>query len=367
MKAVFETATIADVVGKATRVAPTRGSAFDQAAGIVIELDADTNTVSVRATNLEIFYLEVVDAISIEGSGRWRIPSNLLNGILSKLPIGEGSTVSLEDDSSRVLLKSGRTVSRIYTSDPEYYPSWQAFDPEQLEVIADLGERIKMVEWAANDAGDPPLSGVHLDGEAIYATDKYRIAKVDCPAEPLTEPITIPVGAFDPVIKTMRECGIGQTPNMLLLMPDHHTQIQARIYGQEYPNIKRVLNRNQTANIKFPKASLLEIIGRAMVFSGRDRTPLLTMHIGREEVAVMMSDEEAGLLGDVLEIPGQATHRRMKIYFTPKNLTEALNAAPSDHVELFYTPDNGLLAVRIDGGSGYEAWVMPRQPPKEEK
>jgi hypothetical protein len=87
----------------------------------------------------------------------------------------------------------------------------------------------------------------------------------------------------------------------------------------------------------------------------------MTMFIGAEEVAVMISDEDQGLLGDVLEVPGFAKHSRKKMIFTPKNLSEAVSASPSDEVTFYYDPENALLPVRIDGGSGYEAWVMPRR------
>lgn len=361
MKAVFENATIADAFEKAARVAPTRGSAFDKANGILMSLDPNSSTVTLRATNLDVYYMEVVSAISVEGEGEWRFPSQIISGVLSKLPIGTGREVSLELKGSEVHLKSGRTTAKIRLSDASYFPSWEAFDPNALEVVPDLGARIQQVEWAALKNGDPPMSGIHLNGEYVMATDRIRMAITPCQAEPIYKPITIPSGILQPLMRTMRDVAIGIEEGQFLLMPDPTTQIRTVIFDVAYPPIERALKRNQPEHFKFKKQHLIDMIDRAMVFGARDRAPSMTMFIGAEEVAVMISDEDQGLLGDVLEVPGFAKHSRKKMIFTPKNLSEAVSASPSDEVTFYYDPENALLPVRIDGGSGYEAWVMPRR------
>jgi DNA polymerase III sliding clamp (beta) subunit (PCNA family) len=362
MKVTFENATIADSIQKASRVAPTKGSAFDKAAGILMTLDSDANTVSIRATDLDIFYLEVVDAVEVEGNGTWRFPSQIISGILSKLPIGSGKQVSLEEiDYGTVSLKSGRTTAKLRTMDASYFPTWEPFDPDSLETVSDLGARIQQVEWAALSGGDPPLSGIHLNGEFVVATDRIRMALAPCEASPIYKPITIPSGILSPVMRTMRDVAIGLGEGHFNLMPDASTQIKTVIFDVPYPPIERAIKRGEPSMIKFRKNLLLEMIDRAMVFGGADRSPMLTMYIGSGELAVMMSDQEQGLLGDIIDVPGYADHKRVKILFTPKNLTDAINAAPSEQIELHYNPEVSKAVVRIDGGSGYEAWVMPRR------
>jgi len=360
VKVVFENATIADVIGSAARVAPTKGSAYDKAAGILMTLDEENKRVEVRSTNLLISYLTLVDAVSVEGSGSWRFPTKIIHGLLSRLPIGSGKEVTLFDEKGVVKVKSGRTSASIRTG-PEwvdYYPNWEPFDPEMLDTVEDLGPRIKQVEWAAG--GDPPMAGIHLNGELIVATDRYRIATVPCVAEPIYKPITVPSGIFDPVIKSMRDVAVGIEEGQFLLMPDGVTQIRANIYADAYPPVERAFLRDHTQSVSFKKTDLIEMVDRAMVFAGNDRVPLLTMYLGKEEIAVMMTDQEQGLLGDIIDVPGQATHSRVKVLFTPQNLTDAIEAAPSESVEMFYEPGKHK-SIRIDGGSGYEAWVMPRR------
>lgn len=356
----FENATISVAIGKAARVAPTRGAAFDKAAGIMMTLKPNSGTVEIRVTNLDIYYLEIVDAVLVEGEAEWRFPSSIFSGVMSKLPIASGKQVTLEGEKNEVSLKSGRTTAKLRTMRAQDYPIWDAFDSTQLDVVPDLGARIEQVEWAADSNADPPRSGIHLDGEIVVATDGIRLAVVECEAPPIFKPITIPGGILKPVVRSLRDVAVGIDKGMFLLMPDPSTQIKTVIFGSEYPNVRRIMHRGQPFEAKFKKTEFLEIIDRAMVFGSNDRVPQLDVIIGKSEIAVMMSDTDQGFLGDVIEVSG-SDHARTKYKFTPKNLVEALSAAPSEQVTLCYDPEKKQGAIRINGGSGYEAWVMPRR------
>lgn len=363
MEARFETAALASAVGKAARIAPTKGSAFDTCSGIMFEFNPIDQLVTIRATNELIYYLEVVDAISMEGETTVRLSSIVMNGILSKLPIGSGKEVTLITDDSHMQIIQGRMKARIRQLDKSYYPEWEPFSPDGLEIVENLGERIKAVEWAADTKGLVALSGVHLDGQSIVATDRYRVATMPCVAPPIHRPITVPVGIFDPIVRSMTDVAVGITEGMFLLMPDAATQIKTVIIADPFPNVDGVMKRNQSHCIEFERDSLLEMIERALVIgtASGDRTPLLKLFIGCEEIAVMMEDQELGLLGDVIDIPGYATHDRIILHFTPKNLTEPLRLAPNNKIKFYYNIEKtGASPIRIDGGSGFEVWVMGR-------
>lgn len=366
-RVVFENATIADVIGKAARIAPTRGSAFDKAAGIFIEIDPAEGVVSVRATNTDVFYMEVVDAVSIDTDGlgpvQWLLPSLTLSALCSKLPIGTNKQIAWEDVGGIMTFKSGRMSAKIAMMTPEYYPVWEPFDPDSLEMVTGFGGRVDMVSWAAATKGEPPLSGVHFTGEAVLASDRYRIAKAPCKADPIYKPITVPAAIFTPISRQLVDVKLGIEGEFLCMMPDESTQIKAIIYGQQFPNLQPAMERQQSHVLKVKKAPFVELIDRASVMVGAERVPLLRLFIGEEEIAAYMEQQEVGMLGDVVEIPGHAQHDRVVIDFTPKNLMDALQHAPSEEVEFHYDIDRESRRpkpVKIDGGSGYVALVMPR-------
>lgn len=360
-KVTFENATIRDAIGKAARIAPTKGSAFDQAAGIHMEIDAQNEEVIIRANNTEVFYMEIVDVVSIEGdSCVWLLPSVLLDGICNKLPITSGANTTFEADGATLRIKQKRMVANLRLMDPTYYATWEAFDPADLGPVSDFGGRLQQVQWAASRDGTPPLTGINLNGTHAGATDSFRVAITPCEVPQLYEPVTIPAATFTPLMKTLGEVRIGRTENQLLVMPDETTQIRATIYAAQYPNLAKVWTRAETNAVMVNKEHLLEMIEQAMVMGQRDRTPILKLILGQEEIAVLMEDQELGLLGNVLEVPGQCVHDRMYLGITPDNIIQALRACPNTDVTLWYTLGMPKKPIRMDGGSGYEVLIMPR-------
>lgn len=354
----FETATLADCIKKAARVAPAKGQAFDKAAGILLEVSPDQ--VTVRATNLEVFYTEWIDPVSVEGTGTWRLPAQLFASVLASLPIGTGKEVTLEQNDRALKLAAGRTRAQFNLIDPEYYPVWLPFDPDELTTVPEMGGRIGQVSWASSkNVTEAPLCGVHFNGDLAIATDRYRFCVAPLHVAGLQKPVTIPGSTLSQVLSNTGEVSIGFDDRQMLILPDEHTQIRCITYEQSYPKIDRVMKRDHPCQITCRKSELLEIVNRALNFTGSDRTPTMRVYLGQEEIAVMMANTEIGLLGDVVEVPGQATHKRIEVKFTPKNLTDALSNAPNEEVTLCYSTEK-IGNFRIDGGSGYEAWIAPR-------
>ena len=363
-KVVFETATIADAIKKAERIAPSKGQAFDKAAGIVLSVDTDTGLVVVRATNLDIYSMEWVDTISIEGETiEWRVPSALFARVLKDLPIGTGREVILEDKMTghtRMLhMTSGKTKAKFNLMSTEYFPEWEVFDPTGLLEVDDLGGRVAMAEWAAGMKEEPPLCGIHLDGEFVLACDRYRLAKAPMPITGLDEPITIPAGILGQIMKKEGSVSIGVRDQQLLIMPDKTTQIKTVVYGAEYPPVERIQKRDHPNVVKVRKGPLLDVMQRTSNFSGTDRFPVLKMFFGKKQIAFMMQTLEVGAIMDSLDVDGQCDHDFFEIKFLPSNIMEAIQAVPNEELEIFYDMENPLAIIRVDGGSGYEAWIMP--------
>lgn len=366
-KVVFETATIADAIKKAARIAPAKGKAFDKAAGILLEINPGTEApVVIRATNLDLFSMEWVDAVEATGpSVTWRLPSQLLQQVIGSLPIGSGSQVTFEEKEERgrthVLVTHRRTRAKFNMMRTEDYPTWSVFDPDQLYPCEDMGGRIDQVEWAAAKSDNlPVLSGIYFDGNQCLATDRYKLAAAELKIPDLQHPVAVPAGLLGQILKQTGEVMVGIDGEQFLIMPDEHTQIRCVLYGQDYPNTSKIMGRDKPNLLMVKKAPLLEVISRANAFTGSDRFPCLRVYIGKEEIAVMMQNDEIGLLGDVVEVPGHAAHERFEIKFTPKNLVDAIAKAPNDEIAIGYDISKPKAIVYINGGSGYEAWVAPR-------
>ncbi len=359
---VFENATIQDVISKAVKIAPTKGTAFDKAAGLMIEVNTEYQEVTVRTTNLDVYYMEVLDAVEMSGpNAKWLLPSDVIGAFAAKLPIGSGKTVELKQDGGYLGLKTGRTRAKIHLIINSYYPEWDAFDPDSLTQVSKFGDLLELVAWAAEKGGNPPLNGLCLDGEYVMASDRFKLARAPLKINGLEGSITIPPSITKVLSKHFSDVEVGVKGGALLVMPDESTQIKAILFDSQFPNLNKLFTADEPDVVKFRKAAMIEILDRAMVMSGRDRLPSLRMYLTQERIAVLMVDEHAGQLGDVIDVPGYCLHDQHQIIFNPRMVLDAVQKSPNDDMTMHYDRTDPLSKVRLDGGSGYEVIIVPRR------
>lgn len=359
----FEAGTIADAMKKAGNIAPSKaGSAFDAAAGIIMDIQPGTDSPCViRATDTEVFFIESLDVLKAEGDAiRWRLPSALLANVIGTQASGSGKTITFKQISpSQIQVSSASMRSKINLNGNTNYPDWQPSPSVNFTMAPNFGAAVSRVLWAADRGGVPMLSGFHLDGEHVIATDRYRIARFPLKID-LDEPITIPAGRLGSVLKQSGDILVGRDGELFVMMPDDYTEIKTTIYGGQYPPISNIFKTQYPNQITFSKNAMVERVQRATHFAGSDRAPVIFLYLGRNQLALMMQNHEVGQYGDVIDVPGQANHDRVTVRFTPSMLLDACNNSPGDNVTLHYNVDATNRPVKLDGGSGYECWLAPR-------
>lgn len=358
----FESATIIDAVQKAAAIAPGKsGIAFDKAAGLLLQITPGSEVkVLIRATNLEIFHSEVIGCSEADGPDvLWRLPSRLLADVLKSLPMGTGRTIKFVDAGLRVEVTSARMKLVIPKMDASFYPDWEMFEETSMTTVSALGGKIALVEWAADAAAGPPFGAVYLDGEFCIATDRYKLVKVPLEIK-LDQAVMIPKG-LSGTLRQLGDVNIQVSGGRLQIMPDEYTQLECILYDGMYIPWRAVAKTDYPMEVTVDKAHVLDVINRANAVAGADRMPVVKMYFGRGEIAAYMNNQEQGLLGDVIEVPGQIPHTRVELRFTPKYITDCITHAPSQKVILKYDPENPDRPFHVDGGSGYEAWVLPRK------
>lgn len=361
---IFENAGFAEAVKRADRVAPKKGEAYDKAAGLLLEVNAENSSVTLKSTNLDVYYTEIVNHLGISGeSAVWRVSSMLFVALVTKLPIGSDKTVKLSSDGGTLHLQSGRFKAKLGLMDPTIYPDWGPFPTDSAAPVSSFGSRIEQVAWAT-DRGESgaAMTGIRFNGENLAATDRYRLAVVPCEAPHMAgRDLVVPLGVIGPIVKGLGDVSVGLIENFLILMPNPYTQIKCLIYDVQFPPVERVMSRDHEQSIKFDKTGVVEAIGRVITADQKSRMPELRLFIGQGELAMYMEDSSGmDSVGDVVELGSQADHERFEILITPTSLTDALAAAPSERVELHYTVGDRRKILRVSAGSGFESWIVPR-------
>lgn len=360
-KAIFEVAALADAVAKANRIAPTKGAAHDRAAGIVIEVDPSLiEAVVMKSTDLDVTFRMVVNSLELgDEKVTWRVPSQLLNGVVSTLPINQQSSVSLRDNGDgNLYFICGKTKAklRLITGD---YPTWQAFPVDSLATVPGLARRLQQVSWAVDGKGTGVLSGVHMDGEHLFACDRTNMAMVPCKV-PIDRSVTAPLSDIASLIKNTSEVAMRAGADRIELMPDSWTQTTCVLYADEYPDIKNMMSKyTQTGEILVINEELSAALDKMLVLVKAERYPTTTIKIGDGSMYLEMEVPDVGKIADEIEVVGGETGDPFVITFSPDTLKQALMASGREKVTLKYGPNN-MKPMVVSDDNEFLALMMPR-------
>jgi DNA polymerase III sliding clamp (beta) subunit (PCNA family) len=360
-KAIFEVAGLADAVSKANRIAPTKGAAFDRAAGIVVEVNPDAlHPVIIKSTDLDVTYHQVVSVLDMgDEKVTWRVPAQLFNGVMSTLPIGNSSTVRLADNGDgHLYFLCGKTKAKLRLIAGEY-PHFTPFDADNLATVPGLARRLNQVSWATDDNRTQVLGGIHMDGEYLFACDRQNMAMVPCKV-PVDRPVTAPLSDIASLIKNTSEVAMRAGTKHLELMPDAWTQTTCVLYAADYPNVKQLMKSNQTGQILVVSEALVAALDRMLVLVKAERYPTTTIKIGDGSMYLEMEVPDVGKIADEIEVQGGETHDPFIITFSPDCLKSALAASGREKTTIKYGPTN-LSPIIVEDDNQFLALMMPRQ------
>src|SRR5215213_3807201 len=331
----FETAALADVMARAARVAPHKGSAFDKAAGIIVEYrPTDAEPVTIKSTDFDVTFLERITPLGVTAGAAaftWRIPSALAAGITGNLPLGSQTEMSL-DTTGALLIKCGKSKAKIRLyGDPT--TNFEPFDPSGLVLVPGFAERVSQVAWAC-DKQAIPFTGVHIDGKRLVATDRYRLVTVPLDV-PVTDPITVPLDALTLVSKGGPDARIAAVNRRLHVMPTEYTQVTAVIYDAAYPKVDRGMYRDHDKFCTVGRELLKTAISKMLVLVKGERYPLMTLTVGTSRIHVLIDVPEIGIMEDEIDVVG-ADHPDFVVTFTPNNFVDGVSHAGKEEIKFSY-------------------------------
>lgn len=360
----FEVAQLADAVKKAASVAPTKGAAFDKAAGIVFE--AGPSGGRVKASNIDVTFNHTIEVVSFEGDSRvWRVPSRAINAMLQNVVNGEGSngTIDLIDvGDSWLRAKCGKLVAKLAMMDPQTFPVIPLFDPEGMTPGDVFALRAAQVAWAcANVVGDR-LSGVHADGEHLFATDGYVIAKSPCEIT-VDEPITALLTPISSLLRSATDVRLRAKSTVLHMCLDPETQVTTTLFADAYPRVQGVLRDDFTHEVSFNKQTFLDVVSGITAIMSNEKQPRLDLWIQEGNLVLDIDGGEQGRTRNEIVLSGDIEGDDRGICVRPKYLTDAVSNARGNYVKLAWghADDAKFMksTMRLSDESGYEAHIMP--------
>jgi DNA polymerase III sliding clamp (beta) subunit (PCNA family) len=364
----FDTATLADAVSKASRVAPTKGKAFDRSAGLLFEVNPDTLEVVLKATNEDVTYRQTLHANSGTGDvATWRIPSSMLTSIITSLPMGSGSMVTLIDRGDQAIrLTCGRVKVRLATLNTEGFPRIEESDPSGMRPANEMAAKVVQVAWSVGKQEGHPLSGVHLDGKRLIGCDGTTVATVPCDV-PLDDPVTVPLWLLAPLLKQASDIKVKASDKKLHIMLDAETATTSALLEAKYPNVDGVMRTDFTGSLEVNKSVFMDSLNRMLGLGKEDRVVSVRVEVNGTGLLKMvtfdMEIEGVGRMMDSIDVTTDYADI-FEILFNPQTLQKAVDACRGDMVTIeFGHPDASKAArkpIKVTDKFGYICYVMPK-------
>lgn len=366
---IFENAILADAINKASRIAPTKGEAFDKAAGLRFDVDPNKKRAIIRSTDLEVSFEQEVPLLEGKGeAGVWRLPSQILQSFIATLPMHEGSTVTfIHRDDEAIRFKSGRTVAKLFMIRGEDMPA-SVFEwiDGPLANASDIAVKLEQVSWACDNKSSV-LAGVHIDGESLVGCNTYVLAVVPC-SVPVTEPVTVPLDSLAVVLKSASNCQIRAVGKRFQIALDENTRATSGIFEGNYPPVRNVMREDFIGSIKVHRQQFLDTLGRMMTLSRNEKLPTLKINIdGTGLVHMLTFDMDipgVGRMQDSMDVTSEFGEI-FEMGIIPRWLEQGVSNAKGDYVTIDFghaNPEKSpLMPIQIRDDNGYRCYLMPKK------
>ena len=352
---------------------------------LLVTADEVTNKISLTGFDLNLGIQTSFDA-TVSQSGAITIPSRLLSEIVSKLPNESPVSLTVEELSDNILLKSERGSFNIKGIPSDDYPKLPFVESgTSLEIDpSSFLQALKMTIFSSsNDESKQLLTGVNFKFKKSIlesaATDGHRLAVIlnndqdlnpqdnsdDLKESDFNLSVTIPTRSLREIEKLV-SCKSHE--NSIKLFYDKgqvvfisaNQIITTRTLEGTYPNYSQLIPDSFSKVFKFNKNSFIESLERIAVLADQ-QSSVVKINLNDDRYASISADAQD--IGNAEELlPVTYSGEKLEIAFNVKYLLEGLRVISSENVllkcNLSTTP---AVLVPDDNITSFTYLVMPVQ------
>tara|TARA_Y100001934_G_scaffold38699_1_gene45283 strand:- start:49 stop:1212 length:1164 start_codon:yes stop_codon:yes gene_type:complete len=352
---------------------------------LLVTADEVTNKISLTGFDLNLGIQTSFDA-TVSQSGAITIPSRLLSEIVSKLPNESPVSLTVEELSDNILLKSDRGSFNIKGIASDDYPKLPFVESgTSLEIdSSSFLKALKMTIFSSsNDESKQLLTGVNFKFKKSIlesaATDGHRLAVIlnndqdlnpqdnsdDLKESDFNLSVTIPTRSLREIEKLV---SCKQHENLIKLFYDKgqvvfisaNQIITTRTLEGTYPNYSQLIPDSFSKVFKFNRNSFIESLERIAVLADQ-QSSVVKINLNDDRYASISADAQD--IGNAEELlPVTYSGEKLEIAFNVKYLLEGLRVISSENVllkcNLSTTP---AVLVPDDNITSFTYLVMPVQ------
>lgn len=329
-------------------------------------LDARQNSLSIKATNLDIG-IAVNLAVKVLEPGIVVVPAHTFSSFISFLSKDRNITINSKNQVLEV--KTKNTKTNIKTLSSEDFPVIPEIgDDNSFSIPAkDLVLGIKSVLYAAAVGSiKPELSSIYIsyDGEKLIfaATDSFRLAekKIKVKNTPHFKSILIPqrnaleiIRIFD---RSSDDVSISIEEHQMALR-SNNLYLTSRIIDGTFPDYKQIIPKKISSKAVLLKQDLISSLKTSLIFS--DNSNQLTFNLAPKDKKFEIESKNKDVGESTNNLEAVLNGENLSINVNHRYFTDCFQSIGADSVSLEFEGQARPIVVKGIGDDNFLYLVMP--------
>ncbi len=335
-------------------------------------IEAEGNSVSFRATDLDIEVIDAGDAM-VEQAGATTVGAHTLHEIVRKLP--DGAMVALSDDGSsgRLEVRAGRSHFSLATLPREDFPVMASSEYEtnfsaKAPVLRRLFDKAKFA--ISTEETRYYLNGVYMhaadgaDGRVLrcVATDGHRLARIDADlpegAENLPG-VIVPRKTVGELRKLLEddeaEIAVSVSETKIRFATPEVT-LTSKVIDGTFPDYTRVIPTGNTRRLEVDAAEFAQAVDRVSTVSS-ERSRAVKLAVDEDRLVLSVNAPDSGAADEELAVA--YGDEPMEIGFNAKYLLEIAGQVDRENAVFLLNTSNDPTLMREGNDESAIYVVMP--------
>jgi len=351
---------LAEALATAGRAVSSRGGSLPVLAGLRLDLEGDTLTIT--GSDLD---LTIIAEVTVAGAsdGVVVIPSKLVADVVRAI---EPGAVNVEVADGDVQISGGRSDFSLRTIAAEEFPQVGVADGNAVTLEATgLADALRQVVPAASaDDSRPILTGVLLaaeaDGLRLVATDSYRLAVRDLPGTSILaegQSVLVPSRALAELGRAL-----GSADEIALYLGENEasfvvgaTTLTTRLIEGEFPNYRGLIPESHPNALTVSRSELLDAIRRVRLLA-QESTPL-RLAMSSEGLELIAMTQDVGQAHEGVDASYEGAE--LTVAFNPEYLLNGVEVSTGDEIRLDSVDALKPAVLRSVGDEDFLYLLMP--------
>ncbi len=330
-------------------------------------LEADKNSLCIRATNLDLG-IEIRLPAVVSKEGKVAVSARVILSFLNNVKDGEKLKFELKEGVLNISSSfSNVSIKTLPTDEFPLLPKVEAETTIKVKA-SDFSSGLKSVVYSSSTSSmKPELSSVYVfkenNGDVVFvATDSFRLAekKVSIKGIPNDIKILTPFKNASEIIKICDEISsdieISINKNQLSIVSNDLYMVSRVIEGV-FPDYRQILPKSFVTEAEVLKQDILNALKIINVFSDKFNQVNFSLDTGKNELKITSKNTDIGETENT--IPSTWKGEAVKMNFNYRYIIDCFQSIPSDSVKLCFSGQGRPLVIKGVSDESFLYLVMP--------